>query len=384
MVRLCVLGITGSIGKNVVDVVNQHPDDFVILGCAFNNNVAEFEKLLPSLPSLQKVYVNDLEKKKYVEEKYPQLTVLNGKAGMDELLNGYDMVVNALVGFAGLYPSLLTITRNMDLALANKESLVVGGELINRELKKKNKIIYPIDSEHAALSKLLSHQKREDVENLIITASGGSFRDLTREQLSSVTVADALKHPSWKMGAKITIDSATMLNKGFEIIEAHFLFNFPPEKIKVLLHDESVIHSALEMVDHSIVADLGIADMRIPITYALYKCQYHDVKNLEHLSLEKLSALHFRVFDDKRYPGVNLSKRALKEGHTMLCVLNGANEEANQAFRDGELAFSSIEYVIEKVMDKHQIIDNYDYETLCRVDKWARREARNIIISLKG
>lgn len=384
MIKLCVLGITGSIGKNVVDVVNQHLGDFVILGCAFNSNVAEFEKLLPSLPSLQKVYVNDVEKKKYVEDKYPQLTVLTGKAGMNELLNGYDMVVNALVGFAGLYPSLLTITRDMDLALANKESLVVGGELINRELKKRNKIIYPIDSEHAALSKLLSHQKREDVENLIITASGGSFRDLTREQLSSVTVADALKHPSWKMGAKITIDSATMLNKGFEIIEAHFLFNFPPEKIKVLLHDESVIHSALEMVDHSIVADLGIADMRIPITYALYKCQYHDVKNLDHLSLEKLSALHFRVFDEKRYPGVNLAKRALKEGHTMLCVLNGANEEANQAFRDGELAFSSMEYVIEKVMDKHQIIDNYDYETLCRVDKWARREARNIIISLKG
>lgn len=384
MIKLCVLGITGSIGKNVVDVVNQHIEDFVILGCAFNSNVAEFEKLLPSLPSLQKVYVNDAEKKKYVEDKYPQLTVLTGKAGMDELLNGYDMVVNALVGFAGLYPSLLTITRDMDLALANKESLVVGGELINRELKKRNKIIYPIDSEHAALSKLLSHQKREDVENLIITASGGSFRNLTREQLSSVTVADALKHPSWKMGAKITIDSATMLNKGFEIIEAHFLFNFPPEKIKVLLHDESVIHSALEMVDHSIVADLGIADMRIPITYALYKCQYHDVKNLDHLSLEKLTALHFRVFDEKRYPGVNLAKRALKEGHTMLCVLNGANEEANQAFRDGELAFSSIEYVIEKVMDKHQIIDNYDYETLCRVDKWARREARNIIISLKG
>lgn len=381
MKRLCVLGITGSIGQNVADIVKHNQDDFKIIGVAFNNKVKEFEAILKDHLDIKYVEISSLEASIYVKNKYPHLEVIHERDGLLKLIDcdNYDMVVNALVGFSGLEPTIYALEKNIDVALANKESLVVGGELINDILKRKNVNLYPIDSEHVALDKCLKDKNVNDIEKLIITASGGSFRDLSREELENVTLAQALNHPSWKMGDKITIDSATMMNKGFEIIEAHYLFNMPLEKIDVLMHDESVIHSLVMMKDHSLQADLGVADMRVPIAYALYGKKYHQLDNVGYLSLEKLGALHFRKYDEERYPALLLAKKALVIGNSMPCVLNAANEAANEAFRKGKLKFNKIENIIEKVMNEHKLVIKPSLKDLIQINDWAYSYAYEII-----
>ena len=381
MKKLCVLGITGSIGVNVADIVKNNREDFEIVGVALYSNIEILFTVLSEHPSIKYVYVGEAKLKNEILNKYPNLTIFTKEDSMIKLIDAfdYDMVVNALVGFAGLEPTVHTLRKGIDCALANKESLVVGGELINSILKSSSCKLYPIDSEHVALAKCLKNKKVSDVNRLILTASGGSFRNKTRDELKNVTVDDALKHPSWKMGAKITIDSATMINKGFEIIEAYYLFNFDIDKIDVLLHDESVIHSLIEMNDHSLLADLGPADMRIPISYALYEGNYHNVDDVSYLSLEDLTSLHFRKYDKNRYPGVELAKRAIREGGTMPCVLNAANEALNLAFRQNKISFLSIEEIIEKVMNLHTIINEPTLEDLINVNKWAYDKAISFI-----
>ena len=381
MKSLCVLGITGSIGKNVSEVVKVHSDDFVITGCSFNTSFEVFKEIYKDNPSLKSVAVCDEVTADKVKKEYPELNVYSGENALRALIkfNNYDMVVNALVGFCGFIPTLVSLTKGIDVALANKESLVVGGHLIKKILESGNARLYPIDSEHVAIAKLLKDRKVSEIKNVHITASGGSFRDYQREELVNVTVEKALKHPSWNMGAKITIDSATMMNKGFEIIEAFYLFDLPLDKIKVLMHDESVIHSAVELIDHSFVADLGPADMRIPITYALYEGNYNDTKDVEYLDFAKLSSLHFREFDEKRYPAVMLAKKAISIGHSMPCVLNASNEVANEAFRKGEIPFLSIEVLIEKAMNAHDLILNPTATELVNVDSDTRMFVKELI-----
>lgn len=379
MKKLCVLGVTGSIGINVCDVVKQNPNDFEIVGVALSSNIETLRKILIDHPSIKYIAIQNYELGEQLKKDYPELIVYNDDNYLINVIDAYsyDMVVNSLVGFDGLIPTIHTLNKNIDCALANKESLVVGGELINKILQEKSCKLYPIDSEHVALAKLLKNHEN-DVNRLIITASGGSFRNLTREELSNVTVEQALNHPSWKMGAKITIDSATMMNKGFEIIEAYHLFHFSLDKIDVLLHDESIIHSLVETKDHSLLADLGVADMRIPISYALYEGNYHEV-SVKPLSLDDISSIHFRKLDYRRYPALDLCKKALSIGHTMPCVLNGANDIVNLAFREKKVRFNQIEEIIEKVMNEHKLIMNPSLNDLISVNSWAREKTLEII-----
>ena len=379
MKKLCVLGITGSIGKNVSLICKDNPLDFIIKGVALNKNIDGLNDFLLVHKEVEYIYIHD--KNAYLKAKnlFPNITFFSSNDGICKLIDSYDydMVVNALVGFDGLIPTIHTLKKGITCALANKESLVVGGDIINQIIKENHAKLFPIDSEHVALAKLLKGHE-EDVTSLIITASGGAFRDYKVEELSSVSVEDALRHPSWSMGEKITIDSATMMNKGFEIIEAYHLFHFPISKIQVLMHDESVIHSLVELKDHSLLADLGIADMRIAISYALYEGHYHAL-DLETLSLAKLSSLHFREIDYKKYKAINLALNAIEIGHSMPCVLNASNDACNLAFRERRLSFIKITEIVEKVMLKHKLVLNPSIDDLININSWAYQEAENLI-----
>ncbi|MCH5171241.1 MAG: 1-deoxy-D-xylulose-5-phosphate reductoisomerase [Erysipelotrichales bacterium] len=378
MTRLIVLGISGSIGSQTLDIIRRHKRKFVLCGFSVGERINCVDEILKEFKTISFVVVKNKSDKEKLEKIYPHIKFSYGDDGLLELIKQVecDLVVNALVGFVGFLPTICALENGRDLALANKESLVVGGNLVNQLLKKTNTKLYPIDSEHVALAKCLKGNKK--AKKLVLTASGGSFRDLNRNELENVTVEDALKHPSWNMGQKITIDCATMMNKGFEIIEAYHLFNFPIDKIDVLLHDESKIHSLVEFEDGSFLADIGPADMRIPISHALFRNK--RVKNtFASLPLDEFGTFHFRKFDPKRYPCVGYAKKAIAIGGTMPAVLNGANEEAVYAFLRKEIKFLSIEKIIEEVMERHEIVQNPTVQDLVDADKWAREEVRRLI-----
>lgn len=378
MTRLIVLGISGSIGSQTLDIIKRHRRKFELRGFSVGNRINCVDDILKEFKTVSFIVVKNEKDKEILEKKYPHIHFSFGDDGLLELIKNVecDLVVNALVGFVGFLPTICALENKRDIALANKESLVVGGDLVNQLLKKTNTKLYPIDSEHVALAKCLKGNKK--VKRLVLTASGGSFRDLKREELENVTVEDALKHPSWNMGQKITIDCATMMNKGFEIIEAYHLFNFPIDKIDVLLHDESKIHSLIEFEDGSYLADIGPADMRIPISHALFRNK--RIKNdFASLPLEEFGTFHFRKFDSDRYPCVGYAKKAMTIGGTMPAVLNAANEEAVYAFLRKEIKFLSIEKIIELVMNSHKVIQNPTVSDLVSSDKWARKEVNKII-----
>ena len=374
MKKICLLGSTGSIGRQTIEIINDNIKDFSLVGVSCGKNINELRKILFSNQDIKFVCVQDKENISLLEEEFKDVTFYYGDEGLIKLIDSssYDMVVNALVGFVGFIPSVHTISKNIDLALANKESLVVGGEIINDLLKKSTSKLYPIDSEHVALAKCLKGKKKKEIKRLVFTASGGSFRDLSREELTNVTKEDALKHPSWSMGEKITIDSATMMNKGFEIIEAKHLFNLPLKKIDVLLHDESVIHSLVEFVDNSYLADLGPADMKVPISYALYEGKRKKT-NTKVLKLEEMGTLHFRKLDLKRYPCIEYALRSIKTGGTLPCVLNASNEEAVYAFLRNEISFLEIEEIINLMISSHRVIDNPTIEDIVYIDQLTRK-----------
>ena len=374
MKKICLLGSTGSIGRQTIEIINDNIKDFSLVGVSCGKNINELRKILLSNKNIKFACVQDEGNISLLEEEFKDVTFYFGDEGLIKLIDSSscDMVVNALVGFVGFIPSVHTISKNIDLALANKESLVVGGELINDLLKKSTSKLYPIDSEHVALAKCLKGKKKKEIKRLVITASGGSFRDLSREELTNVTKEDALKHPSWSMGEKITIDSATMMNKGFEIIEAKHLFNLPLKKIDVLLHDESVIHSLVEFVDNSYLADLGPADMKVPISYALYEGKRQKI-NTKVLKLEEMGTLHFRKLDLKRYPCIEYALRSIKTGGTLPCVLNASNEEAVYAFLRNEISFLEIEEIINLMISSHRVIDNPTIEDIVYIDQLTRK-----------
>ena len=267
MKRILLLGATGSIGLQTVDVIEQHPDQFCLVGIAAGHQVDVMQKIIDKHPTIQVAGISDVSKAK----KLSGVTVYSGNEAMVQCIENceYDLLVNAVVGVRGLKPTLTSLKKGIDVALANKESLVAGGVLVRQALQETNTKLYPIDSEHSAIFQSLQGNRSEDVKRLIITASGGSFRDKTRDELSDVTVEQTLKHPNWNMGKRITVDSATMVNKGFEVIEAHYLFDLPYEKIDTVLHRQSIVHSMVEYNDNAIIAQLGSADMRLPIQYAL-------------------------------------------------------------------------------------------------------------------
>ena len=383
MKRCCVLGVTGSIGVQTVDVCTAHPEAFQITSISAGRNIPQLKKLIAQLPQLKAVCVQEEADCQRLAQEYPDLEWVWGETGLLRLSerDDYDVLVNALVGFVGLKPTLQAIEAGHDIALANKETLVVAGAFVNAACRKHHVTLLPIDSEHSAIFQCLQGSRREQLSRLIITASGGSFRDKTREELRGVTVAQALAHPNWSMGAKITIDSATMMNKGFEVIEAHWLFDVDFDHIDVLIHKESVIHSLVEYQDHAVIAQLGTADMRLPIQYAMSYPERLELFNSQPLDLAAVGTLHFAPADFARYPLLGLAYEAGRKQGTMPAVMNAANEEANAAFREGKISFLDIE---ELVIDACRTLAFTETPSLDAIFE-ADRQAREFVKShLKG
>lgn len=379
--RIALLGASGSIGRQTINVINQHPDLFELISFGVGKNIEEARNILKQF-DLPVFAVQREEDAELLAKEYPDKTVLCGEAGLLELSKGdYDVLVNALVGFSGFAPTLAAIETDHEVALANKETLVCGGELINRALAIHGKTLVPIDSEHSAIFQCLQGNRMRQLKRLIITASGGSFRNKTRDELQSVTVEQALAHPNWSMGAKITIDSATMMNKGFEVTEAHWLFNVPYEQIDVLMHPESIVHSMVEYVDQSVMAQLGSPDMRLPIQYAL---SWPNRLPLDEppLDLAKVGTLHFSEPDLERFPLLGLAYEAGKKGGNLSAIMNAANEVANAAFRNHEIPFPMIEQIVIGAVHEAPFEELNSVDDLIRANAWGDGYAREHVRKL--
>ncbi|MGN1053725.1 MAG: 1-deoxy-D-xylulose-5-phosphate reductoisomerase, partial [Erysipelotrichaceae bacterium] len=311
---------------------------------------------------------------------YPNTTFFYGDEGLIRMteVEEYNLLVNALVGFSGFKPTLSAIVNHKDIALANKETLVVAGDLIKQALKENDVTLYPIDSEHSAIFQCLLGSDKRDVKRLIITGSGGSFRDLKRDELKNVSLEDALKHPVWNMGNKITIDSATMMNKGFEIIEAHYLFDIPYDEIDVVLHSESIIHSFVEFKDGSLMAQMSNPDMHLPIQYAILYPRHMESYSYNQLDLGKLGSLHFKEMDYERYPLVKIAKEVGKFGGNLGAVLNAANDKAVELFLDGKISFLDIEKSVIDTIGHAKYIKHPTLDEIMQSHKWAERYVRKM------
>lgn len=380
MKEVLLLGASGSIGTQSLDVLEKHSSEFCLRGISIGHQVGKIPAILKRFPSIGYVCVQDEGDFLRLKEAYPLLRWFFGDDGLVSILRECpsEMVVNSLVGFAGLIPSLTALNEGKILCLANKESLVVGGELIQKALDGGKGKLYPIDSEHVAIAKLLSCIEPEQLDKVLITASGGSFRNKGRQELSNVTPEMALAHPTWSMGAKITIDSATMMNKGFEVIEAARLFHLPLNKIEILMHDESWVHSLLLLKDGTYLADVSKPDMRGPIEYALMNGNV-DFAPVKVRKLSELAPYHFHKFDAKRYLAPLIALDAYKTGGTCTAVLNAANEEAVYAFLNGEIAFLDIEAFVRSAISAIHVIQNPSLRQIRTADAYARLFVRKKI-----
>ena len=381
MKQIAILGSTGSIGTQTLDVVRQHPTEFGVYALTAHRSVELLiEQALEFNPAV--VCIAD-------ESCYPRLRealsdlpirVMAGERALEELVTmpAIDVVVAAMVGYAGLPPTIAAIKAKKTIALANKETLVVAGEIICRLAQRHKVSILPVDSEHSAIFQSLVGEDMASVEKLLLTASGGPFRTFSLEKMQHVTAAQALQHPNWEMGAKITIDSASMMNKGFEVIEARWLFDIPVEKIQVLVHPQSVVHSAVQFVDGSVKAQLGTPDMRMPIQYALTypKRWQSDVPRLDLFANNQLT---FEAPDMKRFPNLALAYEAMNRGGNVPCVLNAANEVVNLAFREGKCGFLQMSDVIAETMQQTTFIAEPTYEDYVHTDREARKIAQSIL-----
>ncbi|WP_211745911.1 1-deoxy-D-xylulose-5-phosphate reductoisomerase [Paenibacillus sp. Marseille-Q4541] len=373
MKKISILGSTGSIGTQTLDVVRMHPEEFQVEGLSAGSNV---ELLIQQANQFhpRKVSVGRKEDVDHVRLNVPDGTqVYYGNEGLIEVAAGTDAdtVITAVMGSVGLSSTLAAIREGKQIGLANKETLVTAGHLVTALAQEKQVQIIPVDSEHSAIFQCLNGEQLREVKQITLTASGGSFRDLSREQLQNVTVEDALKHPNWSMGSKITIDSATMVNKGLEVIEARWLFNLPYEKINVLLHPESIIHSFVEFQDTSMIAQMGNPDMRVPIQYALTYPQ-RLAFDAPSLSLSEIGSLHFKEMDMKRFPCLKLAYECGKIGGTATTAFNAANEVAVARFLKGEISFLKIEEIIARVVESHHSIQEPDLEQIEQVDQQVR------------
>ena len=379
MMSVCLLGASGSIGQQTIDVMLKNPDDFDLLGFSIGKRTRYLKGIVKRFPNVKAICLQSKSKVKYYSNIYPNITFFYGDEGLNELIrfSAAKMVVNALVGFVGLYPSIYSLQNNYKLALANKESLVVGGDIINDLLRKGHGQLFPIDSEHSALWKCLKVDD-QNVDKLVITASGGAFRKLSRDQLSDVKASDALKHPTWKMGPKITIDCATMVNKSFEVIEAYYLFGYDYQHIDILLHDESMIHSLVKYKDGTYRAEVSHPDMRNPIRFALYEGEIpFDTEVAD--DYHKYGPYHFHDFDITRYPAVKHARTVMEKGGTYGAVFNASNEVAVRAYLKDEIPFLAIESLIDRCMNEHVNEKAKDYQTLLNVDRKTRQYVRELI-----
>ncbi len=368
MKKIILLGASGSIGIQSIDVILQHSDKFEIVALSCGRNIIKLKEILTMI-SIEHVCVQLKEDYLYLKEEYPNIHFYYGDKGILEMLDmDAHIVINAIVGFAGLAPTLKIIQTKKVLALANKESLVVGGELVKKALQEHDGKMYPIDSEHSAIFQALQGNNKADILKLVVTASGGSFRNKTREELKGVSVEDALNHPNWSMGNRITIDSATMMNKGFEVIEAHYLFDIAFDNIEVLMNTESVIHSMIHYVDHSFMAQLGTADMRLPIQYALSYPNRLPLKMSDILDLAKIGTLHFKEVSYERYPLLKLAYEVGKRKGNSGAVINAADEVCVELFIRGEITFLDIEVIIQRCVEEMPYIEHPSYSDLYQSD----------------
>jgi len=385
---IAILGSTGSIGCNSLRVIESlGRDRFQVVALAAGRNV----KTLADQIAQHHPQVVSVESEQAAADLHDELVargvltprLLVGEQGLVEVAthDGAECVISATVGAVGFVPTLRALEAGKRVALANKETLVMAGELMTRAAEKSGAELLPVDSEHNALHQCLRGEKRSEVRRIILTASGGPFRTRDKQGIASATVAEAMKHPTWNMGAKITIDSATLMNKGLEVIEAHWLFGFSPDEIGIVVHPESIVHSMIELIDGSIIAQMGVTDMRHAIQYALTYPERHS-SSLPPLDLAKLASLNFEQPDIDRFPCIALAYRALRTGGTLPAAMNAANEEAVQAFIDERIAFSDIPRVIEDVMNRHQTMAVMDLEGVLSADQGAREMARGLIADL--
>ncbi len=368
MRKVILLGASGSIGKQTLDIIEDHRSEIEVVALSVGHNIDFLRSYLKDHDILCAYAIKVPED---IKEAYPNVTFYEGEELLSLLDVEYDLLINALVGFVGFRPTLKAIRAGRDVALANKESLVVGGELIKDAMQKTGSKLYPIDSEHSAIYQCLKGSSKKEIRRLIITASGGAFRDMKRSELSDVKKEDALKHPTWSMGPKITIDSATMMNKAFEIIEAHYLFDIPYEKIDVIEHRESIVHSFVEFNDGSILAQLSEPDMRLPISYALFDAHlpYSASKSLD---LARVGELHFQELSYKRFPLLEVAKLAGKIGGDLLAYLDGANDTAVELFLKDRIPFLMIEEVIIECLKHFDIDKDADEEAIEKAYEKAR------------
>ena len=384
--NLCILGSTGSIGTQTLDIVRAYPERYSVYALCAHRSVDKLveqaREFKPEVVCIadESLYEELKQKLSAISEQFSVPKVWAGAQAIAEVVTmpSVDVVVASMVGYAGLRPTIEAIKAGKAIALANKETLVVAGEIICDLAVKHHTPILPVDSEHSAIFQSLVGEDRSEIEKILLTASGGPFRTFSREQMAHVTAADALKHPNWEMGAKITIDSASMMNKGFEVIEAKWLFGVPVEKIQVLVHPQSIVHSAVQFTDGAIKAQLGAPDMRLPIQYALSFPERLG-SSFPRADLLALKDLTFEEPDLERFPNLGLAYEAMRRGGNIPCVLNAANEVVNLAFREGRCGFLQMSEIISETMDKAPFIAKPSYEDYVESDAEARRIAELLL-----
>lgn len=381
--QICILGSTGSIGTQALDVIEQHSDLYEVYCLTANNRVQELAEQARKFHPAAVVIANEAryEELKDMLSDEPDIKVYAGAQALCDIVQAepIDMVLASMVGFSGLEPTIHAIKARKKICLANKETLVVAGELICNLAQEYHVPILPVDSEHSAIFQSLVGEGDNEVEKILLTCSGGPFRNYTHEQLEKVTAADALKHPTWDMGAKITIDSASLMNKGFEVTEAKWLFGIPADKIEVLIHPQSVVHSAVQFVDGAVKAQLGVPDMRLPIQYAFSFPQRLHL-NGDRLDLFKTQDLQFFKPDYQKFKCLQLAFDAIRKGGNMSCIVNAANEIVNAGFRKGECGFLQMADIIEETMAKATFDSNPDLDVYLQTDAEARRIATELML----
>lgn len=381
--QICILGSTGSIGTQALDVIEQHSDLYEVYCLTANNRVQELAEQARKFHPAAVVIANEAryEELKDMLSDEPDIKVYAGAQALCDIVQAepIDMVLASMVGFSGLEPTIHAIKARKKICLANKETLVVAGELICNLAQEYHVPILPVDSEHSAIFQSLVGEGDNEVEKILLTCSGGPFRNYTHEQLEKVTAADALKHPTWDMGAKITIDSASLMNKGFEVTEAKWLFGVPADKIEVLIHPQSVVHSAVQFVDGAVKAQLGVPDMRLPIQYAFSFPQRLHL-NGDRLDLFKTQDLQFFKPDYQKFKCLQLAFDAIRKGGNMSCIVNAANEIVNAGFRKGECGFLQMADIIEETMAKATFDSNSDLDVYLQTDAEARRIATELML----
>lgn len=374
MKKITILGSTGSIGTQTLDVIRENPDRFQVEALTCRKNTALLAEQIREFHP-RTVAVLDPEAAAMLSVSFPDVQVLSGTEGLVYAASqtDSDLVLNSLVGMSGLVPTFEAIRQHREIALANKETLVAGGSVIMQEAASRQVRILPVDSEHSAIYQSMLGYSRDSVKRILLTASGGPFRGMTPEQLKDVTLEQALAHPNWSMGKKITIDSATMMNKGFEIIEARWLFDIPADRIDVVIHPESIIHSMVEYEDHAVIAQLGLPDMRIPISFALNGAE-RLADQLPSLDLTTLGRLTFEAPDPETFRCLKLAGQALEAGGTYCTALNAANEVCVRAFLERRIGFPDIQHTLEEILDRHKPLAGKDLEEILSVDRLVRAE----------